>query len=265
MHTYLCGHAYGAPIEYVMRAAEVGIEVVTFTCHVPMVDEGFGQSGIRMRRDELGRYRSLVEKVAAQGKQYGVEVLYGIEAEIFPSEEALSEMDGILRAEPFDFVLGSLHAHTDSYGKWLRKNGAKKDAQRIDSYFRHLKDGVQSGRYDSIAHPDVIRTYGVVRSFDPLAHEEVIVDFLDALVEEDLCMEVNTSGLNKGAYEVHPDPIILEWAAARGVRLTIGSDSHLPDSVGQHFDSILPLLKSKGFETIHYFRGRKRVEVPILI
>ena len=37
------------------------------------------------------------------------------------------------------------------------------------------------------------------------------------------------SGLNKGVYEVHPDPIILKWAQEMGCKLTIGSDSHRPE------------------------------------
>ena len=76
-------------------------------------------------------------------------------------------------------------------------------------------------------------------------------------------MEVNTSGLIKGVYEVHPDPLILDWAAPMGVNLTIGSDAHDPTSVGQLFGDVLPMLKSKGFEKLHYHCEGKRVAVPI--
>ena len=134
---------------------------------------------------------------------------------------------------------------------------------RIDSYFRHLKDGAQSGRYDSMSHPDVIRTYGEVRDFFPEDHEEVIRDFLQAVVDEDICMEVNTSGLTKGAFEIHPDPLILDWAAEMGVKLTIGSDSHRPSSVGRFFNWVQPMLREKGFKDLHYFRGRKRHRIDM--
>ena len=139
----------------------------------------------------------------------------------------------------------------------------KTDAMRIDSYFRHLIDGAQSGRYDSMSHPDVIRTYGVVDHFDPVEHEEVIREFLQAVVDEDICMEVNTSGLTKGDYEVHPDPMILDWAAEMGVKLTIGSDAHRPASVGQFFDFIQPMLREIGFLDLYYFRGRERIRIDM--
>lgn len=263
MHTPFCGHAVGKPIEYAQQAAEQGIDLITITCHIPMRWEAFGQAGIRMKREQLDDYVALVHETAREAKALGVEVLCGIEAEVFPDEAELAPMDEILTAYDFDFVLGSLHAQCASYLHWLDRNKVKSDAMRIDSYFRHLKDGAQSGRYDSMSHPDVIRTYGVVQHFDPLLHEEVIREFLEAVVEEDICMEVNTSGLNKGDFEVHPDPVILDWASEMGVKLTIGSDSHRPDSVGQHFDWVQPMLREKGFKDLHYFRGRKRVRIDL--
>lgn len=254
----------GEPLDYVIAAHEKGIDLITFTCHAPMEWEAFGQEGIRMRRDQLDLYVALVREAADQAKSYGVEVLCGIEAEVFPDVAQMESMDAVLQAHPWDFVLGSLHAQCQSYLGWLARHKVKDDAIRIDSYFRHLKDGVQSGRYDSMSHPDVIRTYGVVHAFNPGEHEEVIRDFLQALVDEDVCMEVNTSGLTKGAYEVHPDPLILDWASEMGVKLTIGSDSHRPESVGQFFNWVQPMLRQKGFKDLHYFRGRQRqrIEMP---
>ena len=263
MHTPLCGHAIGEPIEYAVAAKERGIDLITFTCHIPMEWEAFGQTGIRMQRDQLDQYISLIGETAEAAQSLGVEVLCGIEAEVFPDEAHMEPMDEILAAHSWDFVLGSLHAQCQSYLKWLGDNKVKSDALRIDSYFRHLKDGAQSGRYDSMSHPDVIRTYGVVSDFNPAEHEEVIREFLEAVVEEDICMEVNTSGLTKGAYEVHPDPLILDWAAEMGVKLTIGSDSHQPNAVGRFFNWVQPMLREKGFEDLHYFRGRKRYRVDM--
>lgn len=263
MHTPLCGHAIGQPREYVEAAVQQGIGLITVTCHIPMQWHAFGQTGIRMQVEQLDRYVTLVGEAAQYGQAQGVEVLCGIEAEVFPDESELVAMDQILAQYHFDFVLGSLHAHCRSYLIWLRDHNVRQDALAIDYYFRHLRDGVQSGRYDSMSHPDVIRTYGVVSRFEPSEHEAVIREFLAALVEEDVCMEVNTSGLNKGAYQVHPDPLILDWASELGVKLTIGSDSHQPKSVGQHFDPVLALLLSKGFKQLHYFRQRQRSALAI--
>ncbi|MEX2381816.1 MAG: histidinol-phosphatase [Opitutales bacterium] len=264
MHTPLCGHAFGAPGEYVRRAAETGIKLMTFTCHIPMDDEMFGGPGIRMPEDELPRYMDWIARTAEEAhKDFGIEVLTGIEAEIFPDPERLRRMDEILARENFDFVLGSLHHHLPAYRKWLKKNAVKERMDIIDTYFRHLSEGARSGRYHSIAHPDVIRIYGTVRSFDPREHEAIIREFLQVLVNENVYMEVNTSGLTKGVFQVHPDPVILEWAVEAGVKLTIGSDAHQPAAVGQKFEEVLPLLREKGFRSLHYFRKKEPHAVAI--
>jgi histidinol-phosphatase (PHP family) len=253
----------GAPIEYALAAVERGFDLITFTCHIPMEWEAFGQAGIRMKRDQLDQYRELIQSTAEKAEPLGLEVLCGIEAEVFPNEAHMESMDAVLEAYSWDFILGSLHAQCESYWSWLVDHKVKDDHTRIDCYFRHLKDGAESGRYHSMSHPDVIRTYGVVRDFNPAEHEEVIRDFLQAVVDEDICMEVNTSGLTKGAYEVHPDPLILDWASEMGVKLTIGSDSHRPDSVGQFFNFVQPMLREKGFRDLHYFRAGKRVRIDM--
>ncbi len=263
MHTHLCGHAFGEPAEYARSAASKGLDLITITCHIPMEWEEFGHSGTRMARAELDTYVEMVRQAAAEAKEQGVRVLLGIEAEIYPDERHMKTMDAVIASYPFDFVLGSLHHQCRSYRHWLKENGVTERREIIDTYFRHLGEGVRTRRYDSISHPDVIRLYGTVESFDPAEHEESIRGFLSAAAEEDICIEVNTSGLDKGPKIVHPDPLILGWASEMGVRLTIGSDSHNPESVGRYFDSVLPMLKSKGFENLHYFLGRERHETPV--
>ena len=264
MHTPLCGHAVGEPLDYAKAAQVNGIDIITFTCHIPMDWEAFGQTGTRMQLVDLEHYMNMVRDASVEAKDFGVEILCGIEAEIYPDDSHMESMDIILSNYSFDFVLGSLHAHCPSYLQWLARNNVTSDPAKIDCYFKHLIEGVQSGRYDSISHPDVIRTYGVVQSFDPSAHEAIIREFLQAVTEQDICMEINTSGLNKGDRLIHPDPLIIDWAGELGVKLTMGSDSHEPRRVGEHFDEIQPWLRSKGFTKLYYFRKRhrQRIEMP---
>ena len=75
--------------------------------------------------------------------------------------------------------------------------------------------------------------------------------------------DVADAASRKGDYVVHPDPIILNWAADIGVKLTIGSDAHRPESVGQKYNEVLPLLKKTGFKELHYFIKGKRRAVTI--
>lgn len=264
MHTPLCGHARGHPREYVRAAADKGIGLVTFTCHCPAGnDPVFRGAGIRMERAELPAYSKLIAQAAREGERLGVRVLRGIEAEVYPDTTALGTVYDVIDAGAFDYVLGSLHHQLPGFRAWLVQQGITGDRAIIDTYFRELTAGVLTRRYDSIAHPDVIRIYGTVQRFEPSEHEETIHGFLQALVDTDTCMEVNTSGLIKGAYKVHPDPEILAWAVAKGVSLTLGSDAHSPEQVGQHFDTVVPMLRNLGFKQAHYFERRQRCAIDL--
>lgn len=263
MHTPLCGHASGNPTEYVKEAAAKGIGLITFTCHIPMDEEAFWQHAMRMTEDQVPDYFALIKRAAELGKNLGVQVLTGIEAEIFPEPGPMISMEGLLKAWPFDFVLGSLHHHTPAYQTWLFDNNCRTDHAKLEAYFTHLGDAVSSGRYDSFSHPDVIRIYGTVERFEPAEHEPTIRRFLSELVKHDCCMEVNTSGLSKGVYIVQPDPLILDWAFEMGVKLTMGSDAHSPKSVGQFFPEVRQMLYAKGFRKLHYFAKRQRHELDL--
>jgi histidinol-phosphatase (PHP family) len=264
MHTPLCGHAIGNPVDHVDAAAANGLTLITFTCHIPMREERFAQSGIRMAHADLPRYRAMIDEAREHGKTRGVEVLFGIEAEIHPDEDAMRHMEETLEAESFDFVLGSLHHMLPAFRQYLEENNWTRDADKIRAYFACLARGAASGRYHSLSHPDVIRIYGSLDGpFVPAEHKAVITDALDAIAAAGVCMEINTSGLIKGDFVVHPDPEIMEWALERKIPFTIGSDSHSPQMVGQFFDEVIPQFKEIGLTELNYFKQGRRQTVQI--
>jgi histidinol-phosphatase (PHP family) len=54
MHTPLCRHAVGLPLEYARAAAAAGLEEICMTCHSPM--PGWFDQWPRMTRAELPQY-----------------------------------------------------------------------------------------------------------------------------------------------------------------------------------------------------------------
>lgn len=265
MHTPLCGHAYGEPVEFVEAAAKAGLHRITFTCHMPFDEPAFG--GARMRMDEaaLPLYIEMVSAARERGKALGIEVLMGIEGEIFPDPAVQDAIGAILQSEAFDFILGSLHHHTPAFQQYLAYKGIQgNDDAIIDTYFRALATAPGTGFFHSLSHPDVIRLYGTIQGpFDPARHEEVIREAIQAAIDHDICWEINTSGRVKGDFIEHPDPLIRKWAVEMGLLFTIGSDAHLPKAVGQHFDEVIAAARADGLEALHYFKGGKRVRVPL--
>jgi histidinol-phosphatase (PHP family) len=170
-------------------------------------------------------------------------------------------MDGILAAaEPFafDYVYGSVH-YIDEFGFSDSRNAAGYSARDRDvlyqRYFELFREAVESGAFDVMAHPDIIKKHGLTTTL-PLG--ALYADAADALARSGVAIEVNTSGLRRPAAEPYPSLAFLRACAARGVPVTLGSDAHAPAHVGLDFDKALGLLERAGITEIATFEGRRR-------
>ncbi len=149
MHTPLCKHAEGHPIEYMEQGVARGLAGIIFTCHSPMPD-GFS-SRVRMAPEQFNEYVALVQE-AIDAAPDGFEVLLGMESDFFPGMESwLEELHS--RAE-FHYILGSVHWHIPEYRDAFWTGDT--DAFRVQ-YFEHLAESAESGLFDSLAHPDLIK------------------------------------------------------------------------------------------------------------
>ena len=254
MHTPLCRHAIGEPEEYAERAAARGLAGIIVTCHSPMPDGWFG--GVRMAPEELTDYFARVER-AARAFAGRVEVRLGMESDYFPGMEPwLRELHG--RA-PFDYILGSIHYFGNEYVERFGKGG---DAEFLAAYFRNLALSAESGLFDALAHPDLIKNhFGNRWRFEEA--EPLISVALDRIARTGVAMELNTSGMIKTIAEMNPGPRMLRMMADRKIPVVIGSDSHMPTRVGDRFEDALDLLEKAGYRTVYVFEKRKRTELPI--
>ncbi len=254
MHTPLCKHAEGHPILYMEHGVANGLAGIVMTCHSPMPN-GFS-SRVRMAPEQFDDYVAMVDE-ATEAAPPGFEVLLGLESDFFPGMEPwLRELHE--RAD-FHYILGSVHWHIPEYidAFW---RGDPFSFQR--QYFDHLAESAESGLFDCLAHPDL------VKNASPTEWRlERILPFiersLDRIAETGVAMELNTSGLNKSFPEMNPGPEILALMAERGISVVIGSDSHTPLRVADGFHAALDTLEEAGYGAVSLFRNRERREIAI--
>jgi histidinol-phosphatase (PHP family) len=251
MHTPLCKHAVGEPLEYARAAAAAGLEEICMTCHSPM-PEWFDPTP-RMSRDQLPLYVAMVREAAEQAP---VPLKLGLEADYFPGTE--SYVADMLGEWPFEFVLGSVHILNWNYREKYRHLPVE---ELIDVYFDEMAAAAATRLYDSLSHPDLVKH---LTKFDPLAHEPAIRRMLQAVRESDICLELNTSGARKPDIQAfYPSAPILTWAAEIGILITLGSDSHAPQHVAHDWPEARKLLLETGTRAIQRFSGRRRQAMPI--
>ncbi len=164
-----------------------------------------------------------------------------------------------LESADFHFVLGSVHPQIDEFRQRYWQNDPI-EVQRI--YFRLLAQAAETGLFDSIAHPDLIKNF-TSQSWNPAAIADDIDAALDRIAAAGVAMELNTSGVNKTISEMNPFPGMLREMRERDIPVTIGADAHQPDRVADGYETALQLLADCGYTKVSFYLDRQRQEVSI--
>ena len=253
-HTPLCKHAFGEPEEYAAVALARGFKGITFTCHCPLPD-GFS-ANVRMAPGQFDDYVGMIAatRAAFAGR---LDVRLGLESDFYPGVEPWLEK---LHARvPLSHVLGSIHYQVADYRK-LFYTGDVFSYQKL--YFEHLALSAESGLFDTLAHPDLIKNESPA-DWDFQRLRPVIERALDRIAATGVAMELNTSGVQKDLPEMNPSPSQLALMHERGIPVVIGADAHVPERVGDGYLTALGLLESVGYQEVSFFLDRKRQSVPI--
>jgi histidinol-phosphatase (PHP family) len=253
-HTPLCKHAFGEPDEYAAVALARGFKGITFTCHCPLPD-GFS-ANVRMAPEQFDDY---VGMIAATRSAFAgrLDVRLGLESDFYPGIEPWLEK---LHARvPLSHVLGSIHYQVGDYRK-LFYTGDVKAYQHL--YYEHLALSAESGLFDTLAHPDLIKNESPAE-WDFKRIQPLIESALDRIAATGVAMELNTSGVQKALSEMNPSPAQLSLMCERGIPVVIGADAHVPERVGDGYFAALKLLEEAGYREVSFFVDRKRQSVSI--
>jgi len=253
MHTPLCRHATGEPADYARRALAVGLTEIGFSDHSPMPRDDFDDW--RMRDSQLDEYVAKVR--LAQQKFPQLTIRLALEVDYLPGHE--DWIRELAARHPWDYFIGSVHYVSDS---WDIDNPAKlsewkkRDAFAVwSTYFERLTMAAESKLFEIIGHADLPKKFGIRPAQDctPLYEK-----FLNAAMNNNCAIELNTAGLRKDCKEIYPSPEILRLAFQKGVPITFGSDAHAASEVGMNFAEAIQLARRVGYKECCRFVQRKR-------
>jgi len=253
-HTPLCKHAFGAPDEYAEVALARGFKGITFTCHCPLPD-GIS-AGVRMAPEQYDDYVAMIAATREKFKNR-LDVRLGLESDYFPGVEPwLSKLHTRVL---LSHVLGSIHYQLFEY----RRRFFTGDVFLYqETYYDHLALSAESGLFDTLAHPDLIKNESP-SDWDFERLRVVIGRALDRIAATGVAMELNTSGVQKALSEMNPSPKQLVMMRERGIPVVIGSDAHVPERVGDGYVEALHLLHAAGYKDVSFFLDRVRQTVSI--
>lgn len=242
-HTHLLGHQDRSGSEedireFLEEAKNKNIKEIAFTDH-----------NRYYKNFEFKR----IKKVAKEFKN--LKVLTGIEMDFTNGKE--SEIADFLADFDFDVVIGSIHFldgwmfdhpdYTDQYNNW--------DIDQLYKYyFEQVNALVKSNLFDIVGHIDLIKLFNYRPQKDILKYVEPT---LKLIAENNLVMEINTNGMNKPVKEFYPEKAIFKKAYQLGVKITMSSDAHRAERVGENLSRVRKELLEIGFTEIATFENRK--------
>jgi len=253
MHTPLCRHATGEPVDYARHALAVGLTEIGFTDHSPMPRDDFDDW--RMRADQLDEYVAKVRHAQKEFPQLTIRL--GLEVDYLPGYEDWIKQ--LAARHPWDYFIGSVHYVSET---WAVDNPYKlsewknRDPWEVWSvYFDRLTMAAATGFFEIIAHADLPKKFGHRPKQDctPLYEK-----FLDAAKKHNCAIELNTAGLRKDCREIYPNRDLLKLAFARNIPITFASDAHSPKEVGMNFKEAIQLAHEVGYKECLEFAQRKR-------
>lgn len=200
---------------------------------------------------DIKRYVNVIKRKESSGVYLGAEIDYHEHC-----EDKIKEFIGM---HPFDVVLGSLH-FVDGYciSRKMEMRSFLDKLPAVDihkKYFTEVRKLVKSRICDVVSHIDLVRKHSTPVRFDDYSEEASVL--VDDLLACDTGIEVNTSGYVFMG-DSYPSVDFLALCKEKGLdKITIGSDAHKAEKLGQNIERAVEKLKRVGYSKIVKFKNRK--------
>lgn len=253
-------HTLEAVRRFVETAEARGVDEIGFAEHVYYFRETEEVWEIEYQRERCRFDLDAYCDAVLDAKRKGLPVKLALEVDyVGERQERLSEL---LQPYPWDYLLGSVHWLGD--GAVDSEPGLWADASVEGVWRRYvaaLGELAGSGAVDALAHPDLPKIFGKRPRPEVLAalHAEAA----EAIAASGVVVEISTAGFRKPVGELYPDHAFLVECVGRGVGVTLASDAHEPQLVGEDFDRALEAAGRAGCSTVTVFEARRARQEPL--
>ncbi len=229
------GHDTGLAMAQAAKAA--GLKEICFTDHLDY--DPLGKMGVMaFDTDDYNREYDHLEIP-------GLLIRRGMEFGMTPENQDQFLRD--LQRRPFDFVLGSVHFADDLDVYYADYWQGKTVFQAERRYLEATLDCVRAhDSFDVLAHLTYIgkaRCHTGRRAVPYCEHREIIDEILRILAAKGKGLEINTSGMDRCGEFLPSRDMILRFKELGGQIVTVGSDAHRADRVGQYTFDVCAILK----------------------
>ncbi len=174
------------------------------------------------------------------------------------------QVKNLVNYSDYDFITGALHS-VENIGMILGKEAYsdRDPLEIVEEYYTETLRMVEISDIDILAHTGLFRRglalAGLRYDFNEMQlWPEAIDSILKVLIERDIALELNTSGLRRAEKITYPIPAILErFRELGGTLVTLGSDTHREPHVFFGLSRGAALLLQTGFKEAYSFIDRE--------
>ena len=254
MHTYFSSDSQANPREHIKQAIKMGLDEICFTDH-----KDFHYPFCPFDLDAERYFEEL--KVLQDEYQDQIRIKIGVEMGL--DVEYMNEIQDFVDAHDYDYVIGPIHViHQKEFfdPADFFKGKTKEEAHR--EFFSNTLECVQKfDCFNCLGHLDYICRYGPYddKHVDHSLYQDIIDEILKTLIQKGKGIEVNTSGYRDLKTCGFPHfEIVQRYYDLGGRIITVGTDSHTSDRVGEHVEDVISHYQRIGFEDVSTFTKRVR-------
>ena len=219
-HTWRCKHASGTEREYVESAIRGGLKILGFSDHTPMPYDGDYVSPVKMTMDQLEDYVNTILQLKEEYKN-DIEIHVGLEVEYYPAY--FNRLVDFARQFPIEYFILGQHCLGNEIGDKFMFEPIE-DPKDLHRYCDQVVEGLKTGRFTYLCHPDVIPFVG-----DRGIYRDAMRGLCREVKKLDIPMEINFLGI--WDHRNYPDPDFWKIAGEEGNTVIFGADAHRPDKV----------------------------------
>jgi len=239
---------------------EKGLNEIALTDHHELI---FSSKG----RFPAVDFNALFSEVQKQKDFYNgkLNVLYGVE--LGQILEAMDTADTFLRRHCFDFVIGSVHTIRNGEDFYYLDFSSYTEEELWVIWENYVLDNIQlarwgKGKISTIGHFTYPYRYYKKNGFGPIIENfkktQLYDEFLNEVIENDIALEINTSGFRYGLNDSSPSfDLVKRYIQMGGKLITVGSDSHNLRNCGDSIKDVYEFLVENGLKYIARFNKMK--------
>lgn len=221
-HTTRCRHAFGKDRDYIDKAIKAGITELGFSDHAPMlfpVDNYY--STYRMFPEDVADYVNSINLLREEYKDK-IKIYLGYEFEYFP--ELFDKTIEFLNQCGYEYLILGQHFTDNEYEPYAHYSGLPtNDETLFDKYINQVIEGLKTGKFLYIAHPDL---------FNYTGPDRIYIEKMTYLCKEikKLGYPVEFNLLGFAQKRNYPDKRFWKIVSEVGNDVIIGFDAHSPEA-----------------------------------